>query len=274
MTAAHDSARDPIAAAARAGRQLGLPVLDAHGHVGSWSAFPMPASTPDGLVAAMDSVGVARLAISGIAAACGVTPVEGNDLMLEALARHPDRFIGYCAVPPAGAAALAEFQRCEAQGVRALKLHTWHGPPYTDAGYRATLEYVNARGYPILVHTWGAGDFKMLAQVAADFPHSTWILAHCPTDWDGYIDLQTKFSNVVLEVCCSNCPFGQIEYLARRGDPRRLLYGSDCGFISMTMQLGRVALADLPVETKHDILYRNAERVFRPAQRSLRQEVY
>lgn len=254
---------DAIAQALLAGHPLDIPVIDAHGHIGSWHQFPMPRSTSTGLVAAMDGIGINHIAISGIVGACGMNPVEGNDMVLDALAHHPDRFIGYAVVtPPDADAALAEFKRCEARGLSALKLHTWHGPLYTDPVYRPTLEYVNARKYPVLLHTRGASDMKMLAELATTYPGSMWILGHTPSDLDGYVALAKRFPNVALETCCSSAPFGLIEYLVAKAGADRVLFGSDAGFTSMAMMIGRIGLANISVADKQKILGENAARIF------------
>lgn len=255
--------RDAIAQAVLAGRPLEVPVIDAHGHIGRWHQFPMPRSNAPGLIAAMDGMGIDRLAISGMVGACGMNPVEGNDLVLDALRSNPDRFIGYAVVtPPDAEAGLAEFQRCEARGLRALKLHTWHGRLYTDAVYRPTLAYVNARKYPVLLHTWGAGDMKMLEALAGGYPGILWILGHTPSDLDEYAGLAARFPNVALETCCSSAPFGLIEYLVEKAGADRVLFGSDAGFTSMAMMIGRIGLARISVEDKRKILGENAARIF------------
>ena len=126
---------DSIGCRARRGEPLSdIGVIDAHGHVGSWHQFPMRHSEAEAVLRVMDRIGIARIAVSSTPAAIGVETRVGNDMVIDAVRRFPDRFFGYIAIYPGSKerTALQEVKRCEAAGLRAAKIHTFHCKPYTS----------------------------------------------------------------------------------------------------------------------------------------------
>lgn len=256
------STMDAIARAARDGRPLDdVRVIDAHGHLGGWFQFPLARSDAASVVAVMDAIGIDCLAASGTVAAVGVDPRPGNDQMIAAARDYPGRFHVYCTIYPDDAdRAVEELQRCEAEGVRALKIHSYHGRPYTAPEYRKAFEHADAKGYPVLAHTW-VSELDSIRELAQTYRDIIWICAHCPNEWETYVKLATENENVVLEMCFSKAVFGLVEYYVREAGVENVLYGSDMAFLSAAQQIGRVALADLPEADKRKVLGENAARV-------------
>ena len=80
----------------REGRALiDVPVLDAHGHLGGMSGWNPPPLQQQ--VKEMERLGVDRAVLSSSLAVSGAVR-EGNDALIEALERYPDRLLGYCHV--------------------------------------------------------------------------------------------------------------------------------------------------------------------------------
>lgn len=255
---------DPIAEKARRGEPLtDITVIDAHGHLGNWYQFPIAYSDADAVLRVMDRIGIDALWASGTCAAVGTEARAGNDLMLDAMSRFPGRFHGYCTIYPDDAdEALAELLRCEAGGMRALKIHSQHKRPYTDDGYQKAFAHANAKSYPVLAHTWGK-ELKEIRELAATYPAITWLIGHSAIDPEKNIEIANDFENVVLEICFSKAPLGLVELYVREAGADKVLYGSDIAFVGAQQQIGRVLLSGLSESEKRQVLGLNAARVFR-----------
>ena len=256
--------RDDIAQAVLDGKPLtDILVIDAHGHIGGYFGYALPRSDAAGIVNVLDATGINMIAISCTMAAVGVDRTDGNNMTIDAVRSYPDRFIGYCALFPDNPQDnLDELKRCEAAGLRAIKIHHSHGQPYTHRAYRMAYEYADERRMPILAHTWVAADCEEIAELAADYPNITWIAAHSPTDFDAFVKLANDHANVCLELCYSLSPYGLVEFYVHEVGADRVLFGSDCAFHNAATSLGRVAMAKIDVEDKLKLLGRNAQRVF------------
>ena len=114
-------------------------------------------------VAAMDEAGVAVQAISLASPGCEqFAPPEGlrlareaNDDLAEAIAAHPDRFVGFaslCPLDPEGSA--DELERCVTElGFRGVKINSHIGDTYLDdERYLPLLERAAGLGVPINLH--------------------------------------------------------------------------------------------------------------------------
>jgi len=73
------------------------------------------------LIEAMDECGVDRAVVLNLGWASHELCVETNDYILEAVARYPERLVGFCAIQPAaGGKAVKELERCAENGARGL----------------------------------------------------------------------------------------------------------------------------------------------------------
>ena len=76
-----------------------------------------------------------------------------------------------------------------------------------------------------------------------------------------YVRLGHQYPNVYLELCFSACPRGLVEYFVGEGLAHKMLWGSDCIFMSMEQQIGRVIFAQISEGDKRLILGETAARV-------------
>jgi 2,3-dihydroxybenzoate decarboxylase len=79
---------------------------------------------------------------------------DSNDMVREAVARHPDRYAALCAIAPqAPDLAAAELQRCKAEGFRGIIInsHT-HGEYLSDQKFWPILEAAEALELPVYLH--------------------------------------------------------------------------------------------------------------------------
>ena len=93
-------------------------------------------------------------------------------------------------------------------------------------------------------------------------PNVNFILGHAgAVAREHYVRLGHKYANVYLELCFSACPRGLVEYFVGEGLAAKLLWGSDCIFMSMEQQIGRVIFAQISEQDKRLILGETAARV-------------
>lgn len=254
---------DRYAAKGLAGEPLDGLVIDAHGHLGEMPSFPLVTQALDRLVAGMDRLGVRVMAVSATPALFNHA-ARGNRLVDTALRAYPDRFFGYMAADIGYPARIVpELERCLAGGFRGVKIWSYgevSGIPYDHPNYRLIFEFADAHCLPVLAHTWG-GELAQLEPAIRRYPGITWLLAHAAcTDRGGYVRLARQYPNVYLELCFSPCPRGLVERLVEDGVADRLVWGTDAIFMGAAQQLGRVLFAQIPEDTKADIIGRNAAR--------------
>lgn len=78
-------------------------------------------ATVEELIASMDEQGVDKSVVLNLGWTTHELCVQTNDYILEAIARYPQRLIGFCAVQPlAGDKALGEIERCAKNGAKGI----------------------------------------------------------------------------------------------------------------------------------------------------------
>ena len=258
------SADDVFVRHGKAGTPLnGLFVMDTHCHLGPTRRLNALDTTVDSVVPVMDQLGVDLAAVSAIPAAMSGI-LKGNDLVIDALQRYPDRFFGYMVVNPQyPAEAEAELDRCLDAGLRGIKVHYMQGTRYEEPCYDMVWEFAAAYDLPILAHA-GGKDILEYESLFTRFPTVTWIMAHAGiADPEIYLQVGKEYENVILETCYSASPRGLIEYFVDGGMEDKLIWGTDVAFMSAAPQLGRVLFARITPLQKTKILGLNARRIFR-----------
>ena len=253
---------DPLQEAVFAGQPLpDCPIVDAHAHFGPATPLPLYDASDEGLLASMDRMGVAALYGSPFQVLCQPYAAAANDYTLELVRRYPGRIFGYMMVNPAEPAAiLPELQRCYDAGLRAIKIHTYESLPYSHTNYEQVFAFAPEYGLPILAQP--PGKAHQLDSALLRFPANLFLsLRPAVLEHTVYAECARHFPTVCLETCVSQCPRGLIEFFVNRGLADRILWGTDMPLICAAHQLGRVVFADISLEDKYRILYRNARRV-------------
>ncbi len=237
-------------------------VVDAHGHLGVETAFPQYAASLDSVLAAMDRIGIGVLCASPFLVLSRFAR-EGNDVVIEAVRRHPDRFFGYMiAEMGRPESILPELERCYEAGLRGIKIHSRSGPPYAHPNYERLYRFAGERRLPILAHTEGRPELDDLEPVFERHPDIRFILAHAGClARERYAAVARRHPQVYLETCVSQCTRGLIEFFATEGLAGKLLYGSDMTLIAAEHQIGRIIFAGLPEADKAGILGNTARAV-------------
>lgn len=253
-----------------AGLPLGdVEIIDVHAHMGPYYNMHIPARDPARMVRIMDLCGIAKTVLSP-SLSWDTDLVFANDLMRLAVAAHPGRLYGACAVsgnfPELSA---AELERCFADpAVKMIKVHPAVSKcRLDDKRMNGIYEFAARRKSCILAHTWldndPYGNMDLFAGVAKNHPDIAWIMGHSggPYGSRHAAELAAEVPNVYLDLTLSMCPARQVEFFVKEIGSERVMFGTDHPFLDPRPQVGRVALADISADDKANIFGKNARRL-------------
>ncbi len=184
--------------------------------------------TEDALLRAMDQAGVARAVVAAPDRQLAVAEREGNDAMLAAAGRRPDRFVPSCTANPwRGEAAVDEVRRALGAGARMVVLHpAVQGVQANDELVWPLVAAAARAGAPVYVHTGPPGHATpwMVVDLARRFPEAALILGHCgATDlWNDVVPAARAAENLYLESSLAR-PFLFAGYLRELGAGRGVM---------------------------------------------------
>jgi uncharacterized protein len=251
----------------QSGRPLtGALIIDCHAHIGWGYNHPQPRADAGSLVQVMDRLGVDRACISS-SLALGPDVPAGNDEMLRALDDFPGRFVGAAVVNPRYPDEIdEELRRVFAHPhVGMVKVHPeMHAYPLDGPAYGPVWRFAEQRRIPVIAHTWGHGrgyDHPFQAErVARDHPAVPLILGHAGGTPDGVqasLAAAQRTDNLFLDTGTSLVFRGALELMVRALGAARVVFGSDCTYLALPPQLGKVVYAQLPDADKLAILGQN-----------------
>ncbi len=251
-------ADDPLHHAARERLPLReFPVYDCHGHIGQSSPNHVIEDTVEDLLREMDKFGVRVCCVFSLE---GVFSDEtwGNNLVVEAVRRHPDRFVGFTLVNPHRGERLMreELERGLAQGMRGIKLIPhYHGYPAEGPNIEVACAFAQEHGLLVLNHNWGSAEH--LERLCTTYPGVCFITGHSTLE---YVDIAKRCPN--LYIC--TCPFlgwRQTEEFVAQYGTNRLLFGSDLSDLPIAWGLAPIYYARLSEADKRKILGENLRRL-------------
>jgi uncharacterized protein len=149
------------------------------------------------LLSAMARAEVDMAVVAGHERFQAVRNREGNDALLTAARRNPGRIIPSCSVNPwYGGQALAELDRCHAEGTRLLVLNpACQGFQIDDELVFPLLDRAQQRSMTIYVHSPQGATPHQLALIARKFPDLPWIMGHAGAT-DYWYDVPAAVSSV------------------------------------------------------------------------------
>lgn len=176
----------------------------------------------------------------------------------EALAAHPDRFIGFGSVPldlPAADTAALIDREVVGRGLRGIGELT---PP---PGQAARLEPVlraaqDHGGLPVVVHGFApttAADLRTLSQLAARYPAVPLVVSQLGgLNWMDAIELVRDTPSMYLELSTANIIFAV--RMAIQEIPERTLFGSDAPYGDPVLARAAVERVTRPGEVRDRVL--------------------
>lgn len=246
-------------------------VIDAHGHNGVPDGV-ISYATPHGMVVMMDRFGVDVACISILPRIVGGNVVLGNDLCMETVRSHPERFVGYAAVNPRYPEVMQqELERCRREaGFRHVKIHPErHNYPVTGSNYDAAWEFALKHKSVVLCHSALRRTTcapAMFDELAERHPDINIIMGHGGNINDAYkdaVEVALKRKNIYLDTsgwCMTS--LGVVEYVVDRLGAERVLMGTDFILLAQGFQLGPVAYAKISEDDKRKIMGLNAAKLF------------
>lgn len=236
-------------------------------------------ATADEVVRVMDEAGVDRTVVFGFGWCDPGICVDTNDYTLDAMARYPDRLIGFCNVNPAnGHQAVAEIQRCVEAGMCGLGELMPNGQGYSidDVDVMAPIADV-AQSYdiPIMTHAsepvghdyCGKGTVTpgAIYRFVQAHPACKVVCSH----WGGGIpfyelmpEVKTAMRNVYYDTAASTLLYdAQIFPLMYQLIGKKILFGTDYSLLHPRKFIEHIRQSGLGDEGQIDVLGENARRL-------------
>jgi predicted TIM-barrel fold metal-dependent hydrolase len=250
--------------------------LDAHNHVFAPVNRPNADwSEVEAMIEAAEGLGIERLFCSKPVTAGALAAIElvreANDAVLAAMKRYPKQIAGYCFVQPGnGAAGLDEIERCVAAGMIGVKLYNQF--KYSEPAVFAVAEKCIQRRILFLGHSGHVTDLRTqqaqpkisdsldFCALSRRYPDLLLILGHIQGggDWEWSIKALRDCPNVSVDTSGSVLEDDAIERCVRELGHKRVLFATD-----QTMEggVGKILSADLTVEQREDVFWRNFQRL-------------
>ncbi|HBG75327.1 amidohydrolase family protein [Eubacteriales bacterium mix99] len=243
-----------------------IPVIDCHNHIGLWKAFHIPDPSAEGMLSGMNRLGIDKVCVTAHSS-IGPDYHFGNDMVMDAVARYPDRFLGYVTVNPNYPEDMEqEIRRClPVKGFIGIKLHpSCHGSAVDNTNYTAAFEAAQKGKLPILIHIWGRENVADVDRLSDRYPDAQFIMAHAGGDVlsMGYaLEVAGRHANVYVDVAVSTAYEGNVEWFVREIGSKKVLFGTDMPFLDPRPTFGRVGMAEIGEEEKKDIFGGNMQRI-------------
>lgn len=196
---------------------------------------------------------------------------QNNDV-LEAVAAHPEKLIGFVYLNPKHVrASLDELNRCVADGPMAgVKL--WVAHRCSEKELDPLVERATQLKAPVYQHTWtkttgnlpGESTPGDIAILAGRHPEAQLICGHAGGKWERAIAAIRAHGNVSLGLGGFDPTAGVVETGVRELGAERLVWGSDAPGRSFASQLGKVMGADIGESARNRILRDNLREMLTP----------
>jgi uncharacterized protein len=231
-------------------------IIDAHCHIGQGRYKRL---TPSELITLMDENRIEKAVVCPVEEHITVYNREGNDYLLDAVRKHPDRLIGFATVNPwYGDTAVEELQRAVGEGLRGLKLHsTLQGYFINDELVYPVIETAQELDIPVYFHT-ATPIFSLplqLSDLAGEFPGVRFIMGHAAASdfWIDAVPATQMHDNIFVE---SSLRSGStvLQELVHELGAGRLMFGSDTPCSTMAVELAKIDSLELSPVDKQMVL--------------------
>lgn len=251
--------------------------IDSHAHV-----F-FTEDSPDTQIEFADRLGIEKLVISRpMAPGSAGKPeefIKCNNLVLEAVKRYPDRFIGQPTINPTyPKESMEELKRCKDLGMVGLKLYN-HVKLNDPLFYPVIEKFIDWKMI-ILMHV-GIGKSRVefdsrepenvtipeyFIDVSKRYPEAMFQLAHLGggIDWLNACKAVKDLPNVFVDASGSNNAGGMFDFAMEYIGEDRLFFGCDNSFFQ---GVGTVLSANLTERQRQKIFFENYNNILRKAGR-------
>jgi len=234
----------------------GIPIVDAHCHLGYFGGWANVGITAEELLALNKEFNVVH----------SIVFAQISSLSAEAAKKYPKNFTGYVWLNPfEGDRAVNELRTAVKEwGCKGVKLHPLFQAfiaddpivyPIMDEARKLKIPVAIHSGHPPFSLPWSIGE---LAEV---YPDVTIVMLHMGHGHGLYIraaiNTAKRYSNIVLETSGMPMHTKIKEAMETVGDDR-VIYGSDIPFHHPSVELQRVKVADLKEDQLRKLLRDNA----------------
>jgi predicted TIM-barrel fold metal-dependent hydrolase len=241
-------------------------IIDAHCHMGRFASDYSRDASPEAILADMDRLGIDISVVSHSMALISDYKL-GNDALICALDKYPDRFLGYCTINPLYPDEIAdELDRCFAHsGIVGIKLHPYcHERPMSYKHYRPAFEYAHKNRLPVLTHTYTGEDIETTDRYADEYPDAIFIMAHM--GGEGYsvekaLETAARRANVYGDIAVSQTIEGRMESFVKETGAKKILFGTDAVCMNPAATLSMVAMSEIGYDEKEDIFGLNMRAI-------------
>lgn len=243
-------------------------IIDSHCHIGHWHNFYIPENNAEGMLKSMGSLGI-EIACITAHASIGPNYKYGNDIVMEAVKKYPERFIGYVTISPHYPEDMKnELKRgFSVPGMLAIKLHpSSHRCPIDYKNYKIAYETAEQKKCPILIHVFSIVDVGIVNKLADLYPGAQFIMGHAGGDvrsMEVAIEAVNRHSNIYVDLASSSAFEGNVEWLTKEMGSQKVLFGSDMPFYDPKPTFGRIAMADISNDDKANILGLNMKKLLK-----------
>jgi predicted TIM-barrel fold metal-dependent hydrolase len=251
--------------------------IDSHAHV--WS---LNNGDPDLQIDYADRLGIDKLLISNPITRGEATPErfrENNDVILKAVAKYPDRFIGQMTLNPIyGKESLEEIDRCVDNGMVGLKVYKQ--VKINDPLFYPIIEKFIDLNMIILMHS-GPGETRIgpkydrldppslsipedFVDAARRYPEAMFQFAHLGggLDWEYACKALKDSPNVYVDTSGSNNDENMINFGLKYIGEDRLVFGCDRSYYQ---SVGNMMASNLSEVQRKKIFFENYNNILRKA---------
>ena len=237
-------------------------------------------ATADDLIETMDREGIDISVVLNIGWSDHELCLETNGYIMDAIARYPDRLVGFCSVQPlAGAKALFELERCIQGGMKGIGELRCDTQGF-DIGDRAVMEpiaqmlmehnlvFLTHSSEPVGHMYPGKGTITpdVINRFIQNFPDLRIVCAH----WGGGLpfyalmpEVARELSNVYFDTAATPFLYRDtiFEHVIDIIGADKILLGSDYPLITQSRIIETIHSLNLSQEDKNMILGGNAQRI-------------
>ena len=240
-----------------------MPVIDV---IAQWGPRPNPirASSVEAITSILQRFDIEKCILS---ATEGIRHdfVRGNERLAEAIDGE-ERLFGYATVNPNYVeASIGELRKyLYKEDFLGVVMHTSTLGIEIDAPeVKDCLNACRRYDKPILLYCYGDGEVRKLVAILEEFESLNFILTHMGGDaWENGMEVASDHFNLFLGPCTFHAARDHIKKAVEKIGDRRLVFGSDLTLINPAFVAGMVRDADLTVQQKERIFYRNAKELF------------
>jgi hypothetical protein len=258
---------------------FGPGIVDCNAFIGNWAFRRLRRNDAAGLLAMMDTFGIAQSCVASADAILYKDCHAGNEKLYEETQNRDDRFVRYATLNPTYAGWERDLAQCADWGFKALRLYPhYHGYRIGDPEAARIIAAATEAGWPVSVpirvvdmrqRHWmdvleNLDPLDLLA-VAEKHPETTFVLSESYLSWPRESDHWKRMHALPFYVELSRMTSAldkSIEILVGALGPDRVLFGTGFPFKTPSPAFLKLQILEADAETKDAIAGGNARRLF------------